>query len=160
MKTIVVLSDTHGSKKGIEALLPIIKENDYVVHLGDGATEFGVLLEANPKGFYFCSGNCDFWEDCPKEGILAVEGIKIFYCHGHKYGVKTGLERLASRAKSLGCSVALYGHTHLARVDEIEGITLVCPGSLRAPKDKGGSYAYIVVAGEKVTTALVGENPR
>ncbi|MBQ8428080.1 MAG: metallophosphoesterase [Clostridia bacterium] len=160
MKTLVVLSDTHGSKKGVEALLPVIQENDYVLHLGDGLTEISTILEKKEKGVHFCAGNCDFFSGMPQEDILEIEDCKIFYCHGHTYGVKTSLERLAARAKSLGCTVALYGHTHRASVDEVEGVKLICPGSLRAPKDKGGSYAYLVVVGEKVTVALVGENPR
>ena len=158
MKTIVVLSDTHGSKTGVTDLLPIIRENNYVLHLGDGVSEFGVLLGANPKGFYFCAGNCDEWSDCPQEGVLEVEGVKIFYCHGLRYGVKTCLDTLANRARSLGCKVALYGHTHNARIDEVNDVLLVCPGALRAPKNKGGSYAYVVVSGEKVTASIVGEN--
>jgi len=160
LKTLVVISDTHGSKKGINSLLPIVRENNFVFHLGDGMSEFGALLGANPLGFYFCGGNCDGWGDCPQEGVLEIEGVKVFYCHGHRYGVKTGLGRLAAHARSLGATLVLYGHTHVARIDEIDGVTLVCPGSLQAEKDKGGSYAYVVVAGEKVTATLVGENPR
>lgn len=160
MKTLVVLSDTHGNKKGVEDLLPVIVENDYVVHLGDGLTELSMILEKKEKGVHFCAGNCDFYGGMPQEGVLEIEDCKIFYCHGHRYGVKTSLERLAQRAKTQNCQVALYGHTHTARVDEIEGVTLVCPGSLRAPKDKGGSYAYVVIVGKKATVALVGENPR
>lgn len=160
MKTLVVISDTHGSKKGISDLLPVIRENDFVLHLGDGFTEFGALLGANPSGFYYCAGNCDSWGDCPQEGVLEVEDVKIFYCHGHAYGVKTGLNRLAARAKAQGCSVALYGHTHTPRIDEIDGVMLGCPGSIQNPKDKGGCYAYLVVHGAKTTATLVGENPR
>ena len=158
MKTIVVLSDTHGSKTGVADLLPIIRENDYVVHLGDGVTEIGLIMDNKPKGVYYCAGNCDYYGGVPQEGVLEVEGVKIFYCHGHRYGVKSCLDTLADRARSLGCKVAFYGHMHIARVDEINDVLLICPGSLRAPKDTGGSYAYVVVAGEKVTTSIVGEN--
>lgn len=35
MKKIVVISDTHGNFSCIEKLLGIMKESDYVFHLGD-----------------------------------------------------------------------------------------------------------------------------
>ncbi len=159
MKTLVVFSDTHGSKVGVEKILPIARENSFVVHLGDGLTEIRPFLEEEHSGLRFVCGNCDIYP-APEEGVLEVEGVRIFYCHGHRYGVKTGLDRLAYRAKELNCTVALYGHTHRAAIDEIGGVTLICPGTLRAPTDRGGSYAYVVVTDTKCTVALVGENPR
>ncbi|MBQ8374818.1 MAG: metallophosphoesterase [Clostridia bacterium] len=158
MKTLIVLSDTHGNKAGVEALAPLVKENDYAVHLGDGYGDFRETFFENPDKAYFCGGNCDLLAGLPAEGVLEIERTRIFYCHGHKYGVKSGLQNLAYRAKELDCSVALYGHTHLANIAEMGGVTLVNPGTLRYPLDCGGSYAYLVVNGEKVTAVIVG-NP-
>ncbi len=158
MKRLIVVSDSHGNAKAIEKLLPLIKENHYFVHLGDGISDLRVALDECPKKTYFCLGNCDFYGRVPDEGILEVEDVKIFYCHGHKYGVKSGLGVLAQRAKELGCSLALYGHTHKQGVVEIDGVTLVNPGSLRYPLGEGGSYAYVVINGEKITSVIVGES--
>ena len=72
--------------------------------------------------------------------------------------MKGGLGVLAKRAKELDCQLALYGHTHQAGVTEIDGVTLVNPGSLRYPFGEGGSYVYIVINGEKITAVIVGEN--
>ena len=86
-----------------------------------------------------------------------MEGIKIFYCHGHRYGVKDGREKLAAEAKRRGCGLALYGHTHIAMIDEIDGVMLVNPGSLRYPVGKGGSYCYLVINKDKITPVIVGD---
>ena len=158
MKRLIAVSDSHGNAKGIEKLLPLIKENHYFVHLGDGLSDLKVALDECSKKTYFCSGNCDFYPGVLDEDILEIEGVKIFYCHGHRYGVKGGLGSLAKRAKELGCSLALYGHTHQAGVSEIDGVTLVNPGSLRYPFGEGGSYAYIVINGEKITAVIVRES--
>lgn len=158
MKTILVISDTHGSRKGIDALRSLIAENDYLIHLGDGALDIRTELSKYPDKVYFCAGNCDFSSFLPLEGELQVEQVKIFYCHGHAYGVKSGLAKLAAKAKERGCEVALYGHTHRARIDVIDGVTLINPESARYGVDSGGGYAYIVVHKEKVTPVLVGEN--
>jgi putative phosphoesterase len=154
---IVVLSDTHGNRIGVEKLLPLIEENHYCVFLGDGARDISPIIGEYPKKIYFCAGNCDFFSELPTEGVLETEQVKIFYTHGHKYGVKSNLYALAQEAKRRGCSVAFYGHTHVARVDEVDGVLLVNPGSLRYDVGKGGSYAYVVVNGEKVTATVVGE---
>ena len=157
MKKILIISDTHGSGKGIEKLRPLIEENDYLVHLGDGVTEARRLFGEYPEKVYACAGNCDIFSPFSDEGELQVEGVKIFYCHGHKYGVKSGLGHLAMEAKKRGCNVALYGHTHLGRITEIDGVTLINPGTLKRSVGEGGSYCYLVINKDKITPVLVGE---
>lgn len=158
MKTLLVVSDTHGNTKGLDALSALIGENDYVVHLGDGANDMRSIRENYPEKAYACAGNCDWVSYLPTEGVLEIEQSRIFYCHGHQYGVKSSLETLAKVAKSRDCTVALYGHTHSADIREIDGVLLVNPGSLRRAVGEGGSYAYIVVHKEKITPVLVGES--
>ena len=158
MKKLIILSDTHGNAKAVSDLLPRIAENDFVIHLGDGAGDMRETRALYPDKVYAIGGNCDFSSVLPQEGELEVEQIKIFYCHGHRYGVKDGREKLAAEAKCRGCKVALYGHTHIAMIDEIDGVTLVNPGALRYPAGKGGSYCYLVVNKDKVTPVIVGDS--
>lgn len=160
MKKLVVLSDTHGNIKGVESLQPLFAENDLVVHLGDGAGDMREIFRLYPEKVYLCGGNCDFFTHYPEEGELDVEGVKIFYCHGHKYGVKSGLQKLAQEARRRGCQVALYGHTHCARCEKIERVLCINPGSMRHNVGHGGSYAYIVVHKGEITSTIVGESIR
>ena len=158
MKTLIVISDTHGSIKAVNSLRTLIAENNYVVHLGDGAADMREIRGEYPEKVYQCAGNCDFTSVIPTEGELEVEGVKILYCHGHQYGVKSNLYALALEAKRRGCSVALYGHTHFAHIIEIDGVTLINPGSLKRAVGEGGSYCYLVINKEKITPVLVGES--
>ena len=158
MKTLVVISDTHGSSKGVEKMRSIFQENDFILHLGDGFSESRALIGEYLEKTYACAGNCDIFCPLPDEGVLEVESVKILYCHGHKYGVKSTLARLVQEAKRQDCDLVLYGHTHTARIDEIDGVMLVNPGSLRYPAGEGGSYAYLVVNGKKITPVVVGES--
>ncbi len=116
MKTCIVLSDTHGNTKALGDLDGIFSENDYIIHLGDTSSDGSVIRKRYPAKTTLLNGNCDlyskFGED---ECVICVEGVKIFACHGHNYSVKTTLARLASRAKELGCDIALYGHARSAR---------------------------------------------
>jgi len=79
--------------------------------------------------------------------------VKILCCHGHKYGVKSTLTRLAAHAKELGCDVALYGHTHRANSEIVDGVLCLNPGSLGSYSDP--SYLYLVVHGDKITDTIV-----
>ncbi len=157
MKKLIVLADSHGNRKAVDALLPLVAENDYVVHLGDGAGDMKGLSELYPDKVYRCAGNCDFFSPLPEEGVLEVERVRIFYCHGHKYGVKRDLFALAEAAKARDCEIALYGHTHVADIRKIEGVTLVNPGTMRYPVDCGGSYCYLIIHKNEITPVLVGD---
>ena len=80
MKTMIIFSDTHGHREGIERLMPLFSENDYVIHLGDGAGDMREVVNAFPEKVFVCQGNCDF-VPALSEGELEVEGVKIFFCH-------------------------------------------------------------------------------
>ena len=158
MKTLLIFSDTHGNAKGVSELLPLIAENDYVVHLGDGWADMREARSLYPEKVYACGGNCDFVSLLPDDGEMEVEGVKIYFCHGHRYGVKTQLTSLALEAKRRGSNIALYGHTHIAMIDEIDGVMLINPGSLKYPATKGGSYCYLVINKDKATPVIVGDS--
>lgn len=157
MKTLIVVSDSHGNIKGIDALRARIAENDYFIHLGDGAGDTREIMREYPDKVYLCAGNCDFFSPLPADGVLDIEGVRIFYCHGHRYRVKSELSELAAAAKARDCDIALYGHTHEARISEIDGVTLINPGTLRYELGRGGSYCYLVINGSKATPVIVGD---
>lgn len=149
----IILSDTHGNLAAIEKLSQIMDESDYIVHLGDVSSDMRGATERYPDKIYRCTGNCDF-TSVGNEMTLEVEGHKILLCHGHKYGVKTGLEGLVNRAKELSCDIALYGHTHIARIEETDGVMTINPGCMtRYALDK--SYCYLCIHGEKVVPTIV-----
>lgn len=153
MKTLIILSDTHGNRKDVERLDGIFAESDLIVHLGDTSDDGGKIRAKYPEKTYLINGNCDFIKLGEDELVLEVEGVKIFATHGHLYSAKHTLTRLAARAKELGCRIALYGHTHRADEREIDGVALLNPGTLSRYADK--SYAYLVVNGEKTVAKIV-----
>ena len=152
MKTLIVLSDTHGNAADVTALYDLFAEADYVVHLGDGAGDIAEAKRKFGNKVISVSGNCDFFRG-ETERVFDVEGVRFFACHGHTCGVKSGLDRLFCRAAEAGAAVALYGHTHEARIERIGGVLTVNPGTLKrlAPMR---SFAYIAVHGDKVTATI------
>ena len=152
MLSCIVLSDSHGRVKNVEKLKPLFEENGMVVHLGDGASDLRLFAREDPEKFIVLKGNCDFSYGMD-EYVLEAEGVRVLCCHGHKYGVKTGLSRLVARAKELGCTVALYGHTHRAFNEVVDGVLCVNPGA--AGDFVKPSYCYLALHGGRATAVIV-----
>lgn len=152
MKTFVIVSDSHGHLKNIEKLRPLFAENDYIIHLGDGRGDMNAVIREFPEKTHVLKGNCDFSYGLEEE-IIETEKISILLCHGHKYGVKSTLTRLALTAKEKGCAVALYGHTHVADIRELNGVLCINPGALSSFTEP--SYCYLVVHEGKATATIV-----
>lgn len=153
MKTLVIVSDTHGNRRALEQLEPVFAECDFILHLGDTSDDGAKLRAKFPDKTYLVNGNCDFMKLGENELVLQVEEVKIFATHGHLYSAKHTLAKLAARAKELGCSVVLYGHTHRAEEREVQGVMLCNPGALSRYAQK--SYGYLVINGGKAVFKTV-----
>jgi hypothetical protein len=153
MKTCVVLSDSHQYRAGLDALDPLFAENDYIIHLGDLSSDGGYIRKKYPQKTYVLNGNCDMDKLGDDELVLEIEGVRIFACHGHLYSVKYTHQKLLERAKALNCTIALYGHTHTALVEECDGVTLINPGCMTRYSKR--SYLYLVISCGKATYKIV-----
>lgn len=147
MKKITVISDTHGNIEAIRKLFPVFAESDMIIHLGDTSTDGQVIRREFPAKTYLLNGNCDLSKLGEDELVLEIEGIKIFACHGDKYGVKRGYDNIAYKAEQEGCNVALFGHTHAPIEKTVGEITLFNPGTLR--RYTTNTYLYLVITGDK-----------
>ncbi len=151
MKTIVAFSDSHNTPLP-QRLINVATENDYVFFLGDGISSLGDLLLH--KQFHGVKGNCDAYGFNDEE-VLEIEDVKVLLTHGDKYHVKSDLTTLSYRAEELGCSLVFYGHTHIAQIDECNGITYINPGSIAYTRHGMSSYAYTVINKGKITAKIV-----
>lgn len=153
MKTLIAVSDTHGNRSFYDTVGTVLAESDYIVHLGDTSADGREILKSYPDKTTVINGNCDPFKLGENEKVLEIEGVRILACHGHRYSVKQTLLRLAARAKDLNCRVALYGHTHEARENIIDGVTLLNPGTGSRYSEK--SYLYLVINGGKFVHKIV-----
>ncbi len=127
---IAVFSDTHGRGRGmtdaVRRYMP-----DAVIHCGDGWRDVDSIEREFPQiPVYAVAGNCDCAPTLPLCRTEEFFGVRVFICHGHTLGVRYGSpDRLAYAAQEAGAAVALYGHTHRAKLDVIGGVTVINPGS-------------------------------
>ena len=163
---ILVFSDSHGAGYKMKKAALAHPDAKMFIFLGDGLRDADSFFdEYSHIPHVGVRGNCDMYSSFGGESYLdeqtvEVEGVRIFCCHGHKYGVKRGLMALCEEAKRRGCDIALYGHTHDSLITEMDGVTLINPGSARYPAGEGGSYCYLVINKDKATPVIVGESVR
>jgi len=149
---LLFISDIHGSLyfagKAIEVLEK--EKADYIILLGDilyhGARnplpkeynpkETAELLNGYSDRIMAVRGNCDSEVDemvldfpiMSTYSSILYKGRRLFLTHGHIYNE----DRLPKLVKG---DVLIYGHTHIPKAENKEGIYIINPGSITLPKE-------------------------
>ena len=100
MTKLLILSDSHNSSDAVARILKAERDQiDALIFLGDGLRDLELALTKYPKlRAYAVAGNCDFGALEPYDGLVAFDGVIIFYTHGHMYGVKYDLDTISDAA--------------------------------------------------------------
>ena len=93
----IVMSESHGDSSRVRQIFEDNPGADHFIHLGDGAKDFeeaGWLYPDTVRNGV--RGNCDFGSgfQLPKEGLLELEGARIYFTHGDLWRVKYGLDEI------------------------------------------------------------------
>ena len=89
---ILVLSDSHGHE---ENMLRAVQSSSpaLIIHLGDCVRDTDCLERAYPNiPLWRVRGNCDFGSHFPDSGLEEVDGVRIFFAHGHNHSLKLNLD--------------------------------------------------------------------
>ena len=128
-----VFSDSHGDHEALDELLERMGPLDAVCFLGDVARDAEHLRERlaampNQPVLYAVRGNNDYYSTCtlPWDLLIELGGVRIYMTHGHRL---VSLMNLAYKAQECGAQVALFGHTHQALCETVQGVLLLNPGS-------------------------------
>lgn len=125
------MSDSHTAFSRVLDIVEHNKNADLFIHLGDGEDEFDRVAECYPdKAFLGVRGNNDWHSQKPVVDFITLEGIKIMFTHGHMFSVKWGLDQLIREGVAQDARLMLYGHTHVARKDYMDGRYIINPGSV------------------------------
>ncbi|MFA5006414.1 MAG: metallophosphoesterase [Candidatus Izemoplasmatales bacterium] len=149
---IVLFSDNHRDRQSVERIVSLHRDADRIVSLGDSEMRED---ELSALGIYGVRGNYPFEPDFPEELTTVFEGWKTFLCHGHRYGVKSGLYWLAERTRAEACDLVCFGHTHAPFLEDRDGVVFLNPGSAARPRSgAGATYAVVVVTETTLTAAI------
>lgn len=129
---IIVMSDSHTAFGRVYNIVEKTREEaDLYIHLGDGEEEYLEVAALFPdKKFLHVRGNNDYESTAPQELIIDAEGVPILCTHGDRYAVRWNRDYLLAVARKKKVTVALYGHSHEAMSEYVDGIYLINPGSV------------------------------
>lgn len=153
---IVVISDSHRKSDTVEKIIKAQPSARHIFFLGDLTADIEDLTyEYSDKIFHIVSGNCDFNSNYSYSDIAKIDDISVFYTHGHSFGVKGGTSHLAAAARDRGCTIALYGHTHIPYISYDDGLYIVNPGSCSCSRQGPNSYAVIDITEKGIMPIIV-----
>lgn len=135
----VVVSDNHGLKDKLDKIRRMHPDCDAYIHCGDSEMTLREL-----SGWASVAGNNDYYAELPSARIINLNGFKIYVTHSHLVSYFKRTERLIEAAKTNGCQMVCFGHTHIFMHEVIDDVHLLNPGSLRYNRD-GSHTCYAIV---------------
>lgn len=140
---ILVISDNHGDEYILEEILSIYEDDvDSFIHCGDSE-----MKDIHPlwQQYNVVRGNMDVTQKLDTVQVDQVDGKKFFFTHGHRCGVKQSRQQLVDMAKDEGAEFAFYGHTHVPKVEKIDGVYAINPGSITQPRGGYNEGTYCII---------------
>ncbi|NLK74449.1 MAG: metallophosphoesterase [Clostridiales bacterium] len=142
---VLIVSDTHGRNQNLIKVIKKVGTVDLLVHLGDseGSIDNIEAIAACPVAMV--AGNNDFYYNLPKEKIIEIGKYLALLTHGHRIGVRAGIDNLLAAAKINQVNIVMFGHTHIPMITFQEGIWLINPGSLTLPRQGNRKPSFIIM---------------
>lgn len=148
-----VMSDTHGNLKYMQRAAHLMVHEfgvEAIIHLGD---DYDDAMQMDPYGrpLYVVPGMYESAytnKKIPHRLIKEFGGIVFMLSHTptrNQYD-RTGDINPARALSDYGAEVLLHGHTHSYRqIESEDGLILICPGQLKAEKDRGYPPAFAII---------------
>lgn len=156
MIVIPVFSDTHGFGGSIEKCAKVAKMHETFFHLGDNLRDAVVIEKMSGKKGYKVVGNTDIGVKGEESILLTIGQKRILLTHGHKFGVKSDIDRISYYSEENSIDIAVFGHTHAPLEAKINQITYFNPGSAALPRGRyGASYGLIKIENGTISTEII-----
>jgi hypothetical protein len=150
---ILCVSDTHRDLSNFNKVLELEEDFDLLLHAGDNIDDIDSIQDSAFNAV-IVKGNGDRQKEGNWDEVINISDKKILLTHGHRYGVKYGLNKLAYKAMELEVDIVVFGHTHRSFKLEEDGILFLNPGSLNYPRDGSFSYGVIKIKEGKVRAEI------
>lgn len=154
-----LISDTHipdRMKELPEKVFEAFKDVEMILHAGDVTSQEVIekLEEIGPVTAI--QGNTDriVGLDLPKTTVVEAEELKIGVIHGEVYP-RADTQQLHYLAKQLDVDILVSGHSHQPKVEKVEDVLLINPGSPTVPRLADRTIMILEINKKEVNVELV-----
>lgn len=150
---ILIASDTHGKNDRLEKLERAWPDALLYLHAGDWGED-----PSKYDHWITVSGNNDlrYASKLESNRVVLAGNHRILLIHSHQYPSASRNKKLARRAREEGCDIVVCGHSHVAAVENIDGVLIINPGSLYRSRDgRGPSYAVLTIEPDLVRAEIL-----
>jgi uncharacterized protein len=112
---ILVVSDSHGNLRKLDAIVRHEEPFDVLVHCGDGVDDISKITIPGDTRVLKVTGNVDISRGYIFERTIVEElfGRRIMVTHGDLFRVERDLTMLLEEGRQHGADLICFGHTHM-----------------------------------------------
>ncbi len=154
-----LISDTHipdRMKELPEKVFEAFKDVEMILHAGDVTSQEVIEKLEEIAPVTAIQGNTDriVGLDLPKTTVVEAEELKIGVIHGEVYP-RADTQQLHYLAKQLDVDILVSGHSHQPKVEKVEDVLLINPGSPTVPRLADRTIMILKINKKEVNVELV-----
>lgn len=154
-----LISDTHipdRMKELPEKVFEALKDVEMILHAGDVTSQEVIEKLEEIAPVTAIQGNTDriVGLDLPKTAVVEAEELKIGVIHGEVYP-RADTQQLHYLAKQLDVDILVSGHSHQPKVEKVEDVLLINPGSPTVPRLADRTIMILEINKKEVDVELV-----
>lgn len=154
-----LISDTHipdRMKELPEKVFEAFKDVEMILHAGDVTSQEVIEKLEEIVPVTAIQGNTDriVGLDLPKTAVVEAEELKIGVIHGEVYP-RADTQQLHYLAKQLDVDILVSGHSHQPKVEKVEDVLLINPGSPTVPRLADRTIMILEINKKEVNVELV-----
>lgn len=154
-----LISDTHipdRMKELPEKVFEAFKDVEMILHAGDVTSQEVIEKLEEIAPVTAIQGNTDriVGLDLPKTAVVEAEELKIGVIHGEVYP-RADTKQLHYLAKQLDVDILVSGHSHQPKVEKVEDVLLINPGSPTVPRLADRTIMILEINKKEVNVELV-----
>lgn len=154
-----LISDTHipdRMKELPEKVFEAFKDVEMILHAGDITSQEVIEKLEEIAPVTAIQGNTDriVGLNLPKTAVVEAEELKIGVIHGEVYP-RADTQQLHYLAKQLDVDILVSGHSHQPKVEKVEDVLLINPGSPTVPRLADRTIMILEINKKEVDVELV-----
>ncbi|PWB86752.1 hypothetical protein MBBWO_04660 [Methanobrevibacter woesei] len=154
-----LISDTHipdRMRELPEKVFEAFKDVEMILHAGDVTSQEVIEKLEEIAPVTAIQGNTDriVGLNLPKTAVVEAEELKIGVIHGEVYP-RADTQQLHYLAKQLDVDILVSGHSHQPKVEKVEDVLLINPGSPTVPRLADRTVMILEINKKEVDVELV-----